>query len=79
MIDICLAASKDWDPYLNITVRAIVSQSAEIFRLTRFDDRFGLEKLFSSGGARPNDLSQSDEHSALYVSTYFLIRTNPEL
>ena len=75
MIDICLAVSKVQDPYLNITVRALVPTGAEIFRLTRANDRVGLERLFSSGGARPNDLSQVSERHALEVYTSFLVCT----
>ena len=79
MIDICLATSKDRDPYLNLTVRAIVPLGAEIFCLTRLDDRVGLEKLFSSGGARPNDLSPVFEQNALFVCLKFLVRANTGL
>ena len=75
MIDICLALSKYQDPCLSITVRAIVPVGAEVFRLTRADDRIGLEKLFSSGGARPNDIIQYGDRSALHVCTRFLIYT----
>ena len=72
MIDTYLAISQAQDPHFSITVRAIVPSSAEIFRLTRSNDRIGLEKLFSSGGARPNDLMRSHERSALHVRLRFL-------
>ena len=75
MIDVCLASSKLQDPYLTITVRGTTSPFADLFRLTRADDQVGLELLFSSGGARPNDLSQLDELTALYVRPSFLNRT----
>ena len=76
MIDICSTASKVQDPFFSLTVRARVAASAEIFRLTGLDDRFGLERLFSSGGARPNDVRWNDGDTALRVCFRFLFCKN---
>ena len=75
MIDICVAVSKVQNPFLNITVRAILPMSADVIRLTRLNDRAGLEKLFSSRGARPNDVQWGDERCALHVCPNVLRRS----
>ena len=73
-IQLHLTVSKVQDPFFNITVRAVVPASADIFRLIRLDDQAGVEKLFSNRGARPNDLQLGDERSALYVCSCVLCR-----
>ena len=72
LLDIHISASAYHEPCLSITVRAIIPASAEIFRLTETDDDKGLQQLFDSRLARPNDLMYGTQNNALTVCSKFI-------
>ena len=51
----------------------VLSQCLGEEQLARLNDLVGLERLFSSGGARPNDILWSNERTALHVCLRFLL------
>ena len=51
---------------LSLTIRPIILNSSELFRLAGSSDVKGIQQLFSKGLASPNDCSE-DGYSALYV------------
>ena len=51
---------------ISLSVRPIVPNGAEIFRLVGLDDVEGIKRLFSTGMASPND-SHEDGQTILYV------------
>lgn len=66
-INLSLRNSASQEICININIRALVSCSTDLFRLTFQDDDHGLQRLFSSGGAHPMDLEMVSHQSALQV------------
>ena len=68
MIDLRLIMSTSQEPCLSLLIRAVRPDVSDIFMRAIFDDVDGLKDLFSSGRARPNDLSRTTGDTALSVS-----------
>ena len=64
-------------PCMALTVRRIVSNSAEIFRLSSADDAIGLQQLLSKRLASPNDLTMSSGNNALLVCLFHFVARAP--
>ena len=62
---------------MSLTVRRVVSSSAEIFRMTFADDALGLQRLFSQRLASPNDLMMFSDDSALLVCLFHFVARAP--
>ena len=74
LLEIFLAASMSQDLHFTLTVNAVVPNGSQIFNLARLDDGEGLQQLFNSGAARPNDIIQEGGYSALVVGTSPFLR-----
>ena len=57
---------------ISLTVRGTFARTSDMFQCIRLDDDDGLRRLFTFGGARPDDHGAWNGKSALYVSHYLL-------
>ena len=55
-------------PNLNLKVRRVVSETSELFRLSRFGDVGGVQELFSAQEASPDDVNPIGGWTAFHVS-----------
>lgn len=58
------------EPSIGLTIRRTVPSDAEIFRLTSADDADGLQRLFASRSASPNDILYVSGMTALHVCRF---------
>ena len=68
VLDLTISTSTRNGPHASLTLRAVIPDSSNIFRLSQSDDSERLQRLFGSRCARPNDLSIIDGRTALLVS-----------
>ena len=68
MLNLTLITSSYREPFISLTIRAIVPNSADIFVLATRDDASEIKRLLENGSARPNDINKSLGQNALMVS-----------
>ena len=74
VLDVEIISTISQEPKMSLTIRGVQPNSAKVNLLIRNNDVAGIQKLFSCGLARPNDVIQYTQTSLLQVSTLYNLR-----